>query len=145
MILWERRSTSNAGATMSETRTTGLMKAYIFSEEGIPFEDTPWGRTKVLIGHDVDDDRRYNPRVMIKVTENADGPRGSHQLHSHPEQDEILYVLEGYGENEAEDGTVQQFGPGDVLHIPAGVIHEDRSKGGPLRLLVIKLPPDIAD
>jgi mannose-6-phosphate isomerase-like protein (cupin superfamily) len=119
-----------------------VRRATVFHVDSIPFEEIPWGKTKVLVGRDASDEDRRCSSVMVKITENAAGAAGNHQMHNHPDQDEVLLVLEGHGENEAEDGTVQEFGPGDILYIPAGVMHEDRSKGGPVKFLVIKVPPD---
>ena len=119
----------------------GSRRAKVFSADSIPFYEVPWGKTKELVGPKATEADRQNSRVMLRITENAPGEGGAHKMHNHPDQDEILYVLEGQGENEAEDGTIQPFGPGDVVYIPAGTMHEDRSKGGPVKLLVIFAPP----
>lgn len=96
----------------------------------MPFQEVAWGRTEVLIGRDAEDTERRNDRVLVKVTENSAGSAGVHELHSHSDQDEILVILEGEGENVSGDGTVQGFGPGDVVYIRAGCLHEDRSVRG---------------
>ncbi len=43
------------------------------------------------------------------------------ELHSHPEE-QIMVVLEGYCDEVIED-KMYRVGPGDVLHLPAGVRH----------------------
>jgi quercetin dioxygenase-like cupin family protein len=43
------------------------------------------------------------------------------ELHSHPEE-QIMVVLEGYCDEVIED-RMYRVGPGDVLHLPAGVRH----------------------
>ena len=110
--------------------------------DSVPFRPVEWGRTKVLLGRDAEDPDHRTERVLIKLTENSAGSGGAHHLHTHPDQDEILVVLEGYGENVSADGTVRPFQPGDVVYIPAGTPHEDRSVDGPVRFVVIKVPPD---
>lgn len=48
--------------------------------------------------------------------------REGHGFHKHPELEEIIYVLEGEVEQwvEAEKRTLY---PGEVAHIPAGMVH----------------------
>ena len=45
-----------------------------------------------------------------------------HPFHSHPEMDEIIYVLEGSMEQWLEE-EARTLGPGDTVYIPRGVIH----------------------
>ena len=110
--------------------------------DSVPFRDVPWGRTKMLVGRAVDNPARGNQHVQVTMTENRAGPGGNHGLHVHADQDEILIVLEGRAENVSSDGTVRPLRPGDVVYIPAGTPHEDRSVDGPVRFLVVKTPPD---
>jgi mannose-6-phosphate isomerase-like protein (cupin superfamily) len=117
-------------------------RAKVFTADSIPFDDVPWCRTKVLIGRGVSESSRENGAFMVKITENAAGTGGAHSMHQHPDQDEVLYVLEGHGENVSSDNVIQPFGPGDVIYVPAGVMHEDRSTGGTVTFLVVKAPPD---
>lgn len=129
--------------TMSRSsRRPDTTRSRVFSIDSVPFRDVPWGRTKVLIGRDADDPDRRNQHVQVTMTENSAGPGGNHRLHVHPDQDEILVVLEGRGENVSGDGTVRELRPGVVVYIPAGTPHEDRSVEGPVRFLVVKVPPD---
>jgi quercetin dioxygenase-like cupin family protein len=49
-------------------------------------------------------------------------PGGSHPFHHHPQREEIIYVVSG----RAEQWVGQEFrllGPGEIAHIPAGVVH----------------------
>lgn len=112
----------------------------VFASSSVPPQVVPWGMSNLLIGRTAGDVTRYSERVTVKVTtfsENA-----VHHLHAHADQDEILFALKGHGENVSADGTVQSFGPGDVVYIPAGTLHEDRAVDGPATVLVIKIPPD---
>jgi quercetin dioxygenase-like cupin family protein len=45
-----------------------------------------------------------------------------HPFHSHPEMDEIIYVLEGSMEQWIEKER-RMVGPGDSVYLPRGVIH----------------------
>ncbi|HSH94276.1 MAG TPA: cupin domain-containing protein [Roseimicrobium sp.] len=50
-------------------------------------------------------------------------PGASNPRHSHPNCDEILYVLKGRLQHET-DGEISVLEPGDTLAIPAGVPHQ---------------------
>jgi quercetin dioxygenase-like cupin family protein len=127
---------------MSRSPRRPAARSHVFSIDSVPFHDVPWGRTKILLGRDVHDPERASEHVQVALTENSAGSGGSHRLHVHPDQDEVLIVLEGRGENISGDGTVRQLRPGDVVFIQAGTPHEDRSVDGPVRFLVVKTPPD---
>jgi mannose-6-phosphate isomerase-like protein (cupin superfamily) len=121
----------------------GKRRAAVFHADSIGYHPVPWGQTKTLIGRDAPDSSCRSDRVLVKITENAATPDGAHRMHTHDDQEEILYVLEGHGENVGEDGTIREFGPGDVIYVPAGVPHEDRSNGREaVKFLVVKVPPD---
>ncbi len=45
-----------------------------------------------------------------------------HPFHTHPELEEAIYVLEGQVEQWVEQER-RLLGPGEVAHIPAGVVH----------------------
>ncbi len=45
-----------------------------------------------------------------------------HPFHTHPELEEAIYVLEGEVEQWVEQ-EVRRLKPGEVAHIPAGVVH----------------------
>lgn len=45
-----------------------------------------------------------------------------HNFHTHPELEEIIYVLEGTVEQWVEKER-RLLGPGEVAHIPAGIVH----------------------
>jgi quercetin dioxygenase-like cupin family protein len=46
----------------------------------------------------------------------------AHEFHKHPDCEEILYVLEGHAEQWVESER-RTLGPGEVAHIPKGVVH----------------------
>lgn len=45
-----------------------------------------------------------------------------HNFHTHPELEEVIYVLEGTVEQWVEK-ECRRLGPGEVAHIPRGIVH----------------------
>ena len=72
-------------------------------------------------------------------------PGKGHDRHNHPGCEEILYVLEGMGDQVVEvDGETvrREVGPGVLIHIPIDAFHSTVNTGtGPMRLLAIYAPP----
>ena len=117
-----------------------MSQSRVFPAEGVPFVDVEWGRTKVLAGGKPGGGGQACQVVEFKVTEFL--PGSSHRLHVHATQVEILYVLSGRGVHEDQEGRRVDFGPGDVVFIPAGCRHANHNPHGePLRVLVVKVPP----
>jgi quercetin dioxygenase-like cupin family protein len=76
----------------------------------------------------------------IAAVEATFAPGGSHPFHTHPGQEEVIYVLEGSIEQWIED-TKQQLGVGDVAVIEAGVVHATYNDGDvPARILATLSP-----
>jgi quercetin dioxygenase-like cupin family protein len=64
-------------------------------------------------------------------------PGKRNPLHSHPEQEEILFVLEGECEHRMGDETYR-LGKGDAIRIPRGVRHWAKNTGsGTLTALIV--------
>lgn len=64
-----------------------------------------------------------------------------HDRHNHPEADEVIYVLEGEGEQMLDDEDTVRVRPGDCIWIPQGVYHSTINRGaGPMRLIVVYAP-----
>ncbi|MBW2043695.1 MAG: cupin domain-containing protein [Deltaproteobacteria bacterium] len=59
-----------------------------------------------------------------------------HDLHVHPDQEEVIFVLSGKGTTHWEGGK-QEVGPGCVIFIPAGEAHANvnSSDTEPLRVI----------
>lgn len=52
-------------------------------------------------------------------------------LHAHSESEDTIFILSGEGT--VEDGTngeIQEFAEGDVIHVPAGILHAVRADRG---------------
>jgi len=75
--------------------------------------------------------------VVIEVTFN---PGGGHNFHKHPNQEEVLYVIEGEVEQWI-DLEKRTLGPGDSAFVGAGVVHASFNVGeGNAKLLAILGP-----
>jgi quercetin dioxygenase-like cupin family protein len=57
--------------------------------------------------------------VVIEVTL---APGGGHAFHKHPQQEELIYVVEGQVEQWREDEQ-RMMQPGDAVFLPAGTVH----------------------
>lgn len=70
-------------------------------------------------------------RVVELLPASAQTPR---RPHAHPDFEELIYVLAGYGQIWA-DGALQAVGPGDAVLVPAGTLHATfNTSEEPLRL-----------
>jgi oxalate decarboxylase/phosphoglucose isomerase-like protein (cupin superfamily) len=68
-------------------------------------------------------------------------PGKGHERHTHPDSDEMLYVVRGEGRQEIADET-RDISAGDMLHVPEGVPHGTVNTGWePLVLVAVYAPP----
>ena len=95
-----------------------------------------WGRTKTLLGPE-NVGAKY---VEIKITEYAPGTE--HQLHRHPGQEEVIFVLEGEGITRTEDGD-KPISAGAFVFIPADTEHATINvlQDKPMKAIIVKAPP----
>jgi len=102
----------------------------------VDYEKVEWGLTKNLVGPQTVGSKR----IKVNITEYL--PGYVHKPHSHPNQEEVIYILSGKGVTEAE-GMRSEIGPGSVVFIPAGVKHAtlNLSDSKSLKAIVIKAPP----
>jgi oxalate decarboxylase/phosphoglucose isomerase-like protein (cupin superfamily) len=66
-----------------------------------------------------------------------------HERHNHPNEEEILYVVEGEGAQMVDVGgeEIRQVYPGTMIHIPPGVYHSTVNTGNqPMTILVVYSP-----
>lgn len=103
----------------------------VHSSEVAAFEfgtDAPGVRIRKLIDEESDGAPNYNLR-MIEID-----PGGNTPEHEHENEHEN-YILEGRGEVLFE-GTYYPVGPGDVVFVPGGSVHQYRNTGeAPFRFL----------
>lgn len=81
---------------------------------------------------------------LLLVRVNMDATH-CHPFHHHPHREEIIYVLSGLAEQWV--GTERQLlGPGEVAHIPAGMVHGTYNPHPePLVFLAILSPAKLAE
>ena len=93
-----------------------LFPGSVFAQEGVKRND--------LQRHDIGVPGREAVQVRIDFAADALAPR-----HSHPGE-EIIYVLEGSLEYQVDGKPPVTLNAGEVLFIPAGVIHSAKNVGG---------------
>lgn len=80
----------------------------------------------------------------LVVSEVTVAPGGGHDFHKHPQQEEVIYVIEGSIQQWREDES-RLLGPGDSVFLPAGTVHASfNTSGGEAKLLAI-LSPAVGD
>ena len=112
------------------------MGSKVVREEEREFNPVDWGRSKTVFGPD-DAGTKY---LRVGITEYA--PGGEHKLHKHPDQEEVIYGLEGEGIAKSEEGD-KPIRPGSFVFIPAGADHATINvlKDRPMKAVIIKSPP----
>ncbi|NUB93742.1 cupin domain-containing protein [Haloterrigena sp. SYSU A121-1] len=94
-----------------------------------------WGVLKWLHTPEVTGGDRFSAGV-VKLE-----PGKGHERHTHPESDEILYVLRGEGRQEVGEET-REISAGELVFVPEGVEHGTVNTGWePLLLLAVYAPP----
>jgi oxalate decarboxylase/phosphoglucose isomerase-like protein (cupin superfamily) len=94
-----------------------------------------WGVLKWLSTPEVTGGDRFSAGV-VKLE-----PGKGHERHTHPDSDEILYVIRGEGEQEIADET-REIEAGNMVFVPEGVEHGTINTGWePLLLLAVYSPP----
>ncbi|MCC6166718.1 MAG: cupin domain-containing protein [Caldilineaceae bacterium] len=71
-------------------------------------------------------------------------PGSGHAFHKHPEQEEVIYVVEGTIEQWLEQEK-KQLGPGEAVFIPAGLVHASFNVGRGTAKLLVTLGPCVGE
>ena len=79
-----------------------------------------------------------SPRMLLGL--NCFEPGQSDRAHTHPDQDKFYFVVEGEGEFQIGDETVQA-GPGLTVLAPAGVTHGVKNTGSQRLVILMGLTP----
>ena len=109
------------------------------SSEDVSTQLFDWGTLKWMATPDVNGSEQFSAGVVQLE------PGKGHELHTHPESDEILYVISGEGEQTVEDET-REVGSGEMIFIPAGVEHGTINTGWQtLQLVAVYAPPGPED
>ncbi len=77
--------------------------------------------------------------VVIEVTL---APGGGHAFHKHPQQEEVIYVIEGQVEQWREEEK-RTLTPGDSVFLPAGTVHASFNKSDRDAKLLAILAPSV--
>lgn len=104
------------------------------------FHGHPGGISRVMMGPNARNERRPSAlnteRLVIHTNEYAPGGRAG-EAHSHRNQEQAFYILEGNMEVTVGDKTYTA-GPGDCVLLPRNVMHSHRNLGEtPLKFLFI--------
>ena len=98
-----------------------------------------WGVLKWMSTPEVTGGERFSAGV-VKLE-----PGKGHERHTHPESDEILYVVRGEGEQAVAEES-REITAGDMVFVPEGVEHGTVNTGWePLVLLAVYAPPGPED
>lgn len=109
--------------------------AYFVGPDDVESLSLDWGVLKWMSTPEVTDSDRLSAGV-VKLD-----PGKGHERHTHPNSDEILYVIRGEGEQEVAD-EARELTAGDMVFIPEGVEHGTLNTGWePLTLLAVYAPP----
>ena len=79
--------------------------------------------------------------VVIEVTLT---PGGGHAFHKHPQQEEVIYVVDGEVEQWREQEK-QVLGPGDSVFLPGGTVHASFNVSDRDAKLLAILAPAVGD
>ncbi|MEZ4684145.1 MAG: cupin domain-containing protein [Caldilineaceae bacterium] len=79
--------------------------------------------------------------TVIEVTLN---PGGGHNFHKHPDQEEVIYVLEGEVEQWLEQES-RKLRPGDSIFIKAGIVHASFNNSSSAAKLLAILGPCVGE
>jgi quercetin dioxygenase-like cupin family protein len=112
------------------------MGSFVVREDEREFVPAEWGRTKTLFGPQ-NVGAKY---LKINITEYAPGTE--HRLHRHPDQEEVIFILEGEGITRTEAGD-QPIRRGSFVFIPANTDHATINvlKNKPMKAVIVKSPP----
>lgn len=108
---------------------------YFVDPDDVESQVFDWGVLKWMSTPEITGGERFSAGV-VKLE-----PGQGHERHTHPDSDEILYVIRGEGEQEVADETRDIEG-GDMVFVPEGVEHGTTNTGWePLLLLAVYAPP----
>lgn len=94
-----------------------------------------WGSIKWLSTPETTGAETFSAGVVILE------PGKGHERHTHPDSEEVLFVLSGEGTQMIDDEE-REVHAGDMLYIPAGVEHSTiNTSWEPLRFLAMYGPP----
>jgi quercetin dioxygenase-like cupin family protein len=115
------------------------MNPYVDLLEQTIKTQTAYGSLRWLARSDSDQDS--TALVVVEVTFT---PGNGHPFHYHPEQDEVIYVLEG-SVRQWVDQDLHLLKAGDAVFVPRGTVHGSMNRSNAdARVLVIRAKPQSA-
>ncbi len=94
-----------------------------------------WGNIKILSSPDITGSQRFSFGMVVT------DPGKGHDLHHHPDADEIIFVVSGEAEHTFEGHDPIRVKPGASIYIPQGVNHSTMNVSWePLRLIIVYAP-----
>jgi quercetin dioxygenase-like cupin family protein len=71
-------------------------------------------------------------------------PGNGHNFHKHPDQEEVIYIVEGHIEQWLETERMQ-LGPGEAVFIPANLVHASFNIGDQPAKFLVTLGPCVGE
>lgn len=98
-----------------------------------------WGQLSVVLGPKVNGAQRFSAAVVTVP------PGQGHARHNHPGAEEIIYILQGEGQQMVEDEAGQPYTetvrPGCCVYIPESRYHSTLNTGtGDMQIFVVYSP-----
>jgi quercetin dioxygenase-like cupin family protein len=111
-------------------------KPFVTDPQGGEVIRFPWGAIRWLCS------RRLCPEAEQTLGEVYLEPGARNALHSHPNCEELLYVISGECDHSLDDRTVH-LTAGSMIRVPAGARHHAENTGWePVRMLISFSSPD---
>jgi oxalate decarboxylase/phosphoglucose isomerase-like protein (cupin superfamily) len=94
-----------------------------------------WGTIKWLVTPHLE------PGIGLTTGEVIIYPGKGHAPHTHPGEEEVLYVISGEGEQTVGDGPAFPIHEGDAVYVPRDTLHSTyNTTWRPLRLVAVYTP-----
>lgn len=94
-----------------------------------------WGTIKWLVTPHLDEGAGLTTGEVIIY------PGQGHAPHTHPGEEEVIYVISGHGSQTVGDGPAFDIAEGDAVYIPKDTVHSTYNTAwSPLRLVVAYTP-----
>ena len=122
-------------ALAEQNATPDQPKERFVAPEDVETVQLDWGTMKWMSTPDVTGSEAFSAGIVILE------PGKGHERHTHPNSEEILYILSGEGCQTVGDEK-QKISSGNMIYIPAGIEHSTMNiSWEPLRFLAIYGPP----
>jgi quercetin dioxygenase-like cupin family protein len=110
---------------------------FVIEHEVTP-ETLDWGQLRWL-SHPPSTGARQLTVIDVRLA-----PGKGHDFHKHPDQEEVIHVVEGSVEQWV-DQDKRLLGPGDSAFIPAGMVHASFNAGSGDAKIIAILGPCVGD